>query len=160
MSEAFMAYPKLRHPFEPRSIHEDGNATVLYQGKQITLTNIGDGERLLIDPADLTRINGFEVKAEGACYEDACIPITSDLLVQQGDRTWLDLCAFADLIEQPYVADTQARVWSFADIPARRENLMVSAQAPDFEVKDRQGNVIRMADFKGKKALIVTWSSW
>ena len=37
---------------------------------------------------------------------------------------------------------------------------MVDAQAPDFEVKDRQGNVVRMSDFRGKKALVVTWSSW
>ena len=25
---------------------------------------------------------------------------------------------------------------------------------------DRKGNVFRLADLKGKKALIVTWSSW
>jgi peroxiredoxin len=38
--------------------------------------------------------------------------------------------------------------------------MMLNAQVPDFEVTDRAGNVIRMADLKGKKALIVTWSSW
>ena len=38
--------------------------------------------------------------------------------------------------------------------------MMIDAMAPDFEVKDRQGKVVRMADLKGKKALIVTWSSW
>jgi peroxiredoxin len=51
-------------------------------------------------------------------------------------------------------------VWSFAEIPAKRRNMMVDAMAPDFEVNDRKGNVVRMADLKGKKALIVTWSSW
>ena len=73
---------------------------------------------------------------------------------------WFDLTAFADLIGQPYVADSEARVWSFAEIPAKRESTMADAMAPDFEVKDRQGKVVRMADLKGKKALIVTWSSW
>jgi peroxiredoxin len=38
--------------------------------------------------------------------------------------------------------------------------MMVNGLAPDFEIPDRQGNVIRMTDLKGKKALIVTWSSW
>ena len=38
--------------------------------------------------------------------------------------------------------------------------MMVDAMAPDIEFADRQGNVIRLADLKGKKALIVTWSSW
>ena len=82
------------------------------------------------------------------------------MLIKQGGTEWFDLTAFADLIGQPYVADSESRVWSFAEIPAKRESMMVDAMAPDFEVKDRQGKVIRMADFKGKKALIVTWSSW
>ena len=58
------------------------------------------------------------------------------------------------------VADPETGVWSFAEIPAKRESLLVNAMAPDFEITDRQGNQIRRADLKGKKALIVTWSSW
>jgi hypothetical protein len=158
-----MAYPELRHPFEEKPIHPPGSATVLYQGNTITVSataDAGDGDRLLIKAEDLTRINGFELKQEGACYADICIPITKEMLVEQNGNQWFDLTAFADLIGQPYVADSEARVWSFAEIPAKRENMMVDAMAPDFEVKDRQGKVIRMADLKGKKALIVTWSSW
>ena len=82
------------------------------------------------------------------------------LLVQQEGQAWFDLTAFAELLDQPYVVDAEAGVWSFAEIPAKRENMMLNAQVPDFEVTDRAGNVIRMADLKGKKALIVTWSSW
>ena len=58
------------------------------------------------------------------------------------------------------MADLEAGVWSFAEIPAKRENMMVSAMAPELELTDREGQVVRMADLKGKKALIVTWSSW
>jgi hypothetical protein len=86
--------------------------------------------------------------------------MNDQLLIEQDGQRWFDLTAFADLLEQPYVADAESRVWSFAEIPAKRESMMVDAMAPNFEVTDRQGNVVRMADFKGKKALIVTWSSW
>lgn len=160
MTEAFMAFPELRHPFEEKPIHPDGSTTVLYQGKSITLSATSGRERLLINPADLTRINGFELKPEGACFEDLCVPVGRDLLVEENGSTWFDLTGFADLIGQPYVADLDSRVWSFAEIPARRESMMVDAMAPDLELTDRQGNVVRMADLKGKKALIVTWSSW
>jgi len=160
MAETFMAYPELRHPFEETPIHSQGNTTVLYQGTAITLYETGDGDGLLINPDDLTRINGFVLKPEGACYQDMCIPLNDDLLVQQGGKKWFDLAAFADLLGQPYVADREASVWSFAEIPAKRRSMLVDAMAPDFEVTDRQGNVIRLADVKGKKALIVTWSSW
>jgi hypothetical protein len=160
MAEAFMAYPELRHPFQETPIDPDGNTTVLYQGKSITLSETGSGEGLLISPEDLSRINGFELKPEGACYEDLCIPLNQNLLVTESGKQWFNLAAFAELLEQPYVVDHEASVWSFAEIPAKRQNMMVNGMAPDFEVIDREGKVIRMADFKGKKALIVTWSSW
>lgn len=160
MTRAFGAFPEFRHPFEATPIHPDGSTTVLYQGKAVTLSETGKGPGLLIRPDDLRRVNGFEVKPEGVCYQDMCIPMTKDLLVEQDGKQWFDLAAFADLLGQPYVADTESGVWSFAEIPAKRDAMLVNAMAPEFEVTDRKGNVVRLADFKGKKALIVTWSSW
>ena len=89
-----------------------------------------------------------------------CIPLNDQLLVTQDGQDWFSLTAFADLLEQPYVADVDSRVWSFAEIPAKRSNMLVDGSAPNFEVTDRKGNVVCLADLKGKKALIVTWSSW
>jgi hypothetical protein len=160
MAENMMAYPELRNPFEKTPIHADGCVTILYQGRTITLTDARTDHGLLIQAQDLYRVNGFELKPEGACYQDLCIPLNDALLIEQDDRQWFNLTAFADLLGQPYVADAEANVWSFAEIPAKRQNMMVNAMAPDFEVTDRQGNVVRMTDLKGKKALIVTWSSW
>ena len=160
MTRAFGAYPELRHPFDATPIHPDGCATVLYQGNAITLTETGNGDGLLVSPDDLTRINGFELKPEGACYDSMCIPINDDMLIEQAGKQWFNLTAFADLLGQAYVADADANVYSFAEIPAKRESMLVDAMAPDFEVEDRQGNVVRLADLKGKKAMIVTWSSW
>lgn len=160
MARNFMAYPEQRHPFDESPIHPEGSATVLYQGRRITLEETGSGDHLLIRPEDLSRINGFELKPEGACYEDLCIPLKDEFFVEQGGRRWFDLTAFAELLEQPSVADAQARVWSFAEIPAKRAAMMVDAQAPDLEVMDRQGKVVRLADLRGKKTLVVTWSSW
>jgi hypothetical protein len=161
MAEAMMAYPEQRHPFEQKPLHPEGSATVLFQGRTVILdqVNVGDG-LLLIRPDDLPAINGFTLKAEGACYADICIPVGDALLVERDGTQWFDLTAFADMLGQPYLADTESRVWSFADIPARRESMMVDALAPDFTVTDREGQVVSMADLKGKKALIVTWSSW
>ena len=160
MAEAFMAYPELRHPFQETPIRPSGSATILYQGRTITLSETGNDDNLLINPDDLGRINGFELKPEGACYADKCIPVSDELLRTLDGKQWFDLTAFAELLEQPYVVDREASVWSFAEIPARRQNMMVDAMVPEFEVTDRTGHVVRMADLEGKKALIVTWSSW
>ena len=160
MAENFMAHPELRHPFEASSIHPEGAATVLYQGKTHTLEAAGTGRQLLIRPDALTEINGFELKPEGACFGELCYPLPDGMLIEHDGAQRFDLAAFADHIGQPYVADLESRIWSFAEIPAKRESLLVDALAPDFEITDRQGNVISRADLKGKKALIVTWSSW
>ena len=160
MAKAFMAFPELRNPFVAKEIHPEGSATVLYQGKTITLREKGDGDGLLINPEYLRQINGFEIKPEGACFKDLCIPLNDELLIEQAGRQWFNLAAFADLLGQPYVADVEAGVWSFGEIPAKRANMMVDAMAPDLELVDREGEVVRLADLKGKKALIVTWSSW
>jgi hypothetical protein len=160
MARNFMAYPELRHPFEETPIHPEGSTTILYQGNRITLDETGGGEHLLIRPEDLARVNGFELKPEGACYADLCIPMREGMFVERDGRRWFDLTAFADLLEQPWVADREANVWSFAEIPAKREGMMVDARAPDLEVTDRRGEVVRLADLRGKKTLIVTWSSW
>lgn len=155
-----MAHPEQRHPFEETPIHPGGSATILHEGQRITLDAAGSGDRLLIRPEDLARVNGFEIKPQGACLDDLCIPLGEDAFVEEDGQRWFDLTAFADLLEQPWVADAETKVWSFAEIPAKRAGMMVDALAPDFEVTDRQGNVVRMADFRGKKALVVTWSSW
>ena len=163
--EVRMAYPDLRHPFEKKPIHRDGKegrATVLYAGKVIEIERTLGSESLWVTPEDLTRINGFELKPEGACFEELCIPLASGskLLKMNGDQQWFDLVGFAEWLEQPYVADTENSVWSFGEVPAKREGMLANAQAPEFEVLDRQGKVVRMSDYKGKKALVVTWSSW
>ncbi len=160
MAETMMAYPELRHPFEATPVHSEGSTTVLYGGNAVTLTDTGSGDKLLIDPADLSRINGFELKPEGACRGDLCIPLPDGALVEQDGKGWFDLTGFAEHVGQPYVADVEARVWSFSDVPATRDDMRVNAMAPDLALTDRSGEVIRIADLKGKKALIVTWSSW
>ena len=159
-AKAMMAYPELRHPFAQTPIHPEGSTTILYQGSKTTLANTGPGTGLLVKPEDLTQINGFELKPEGACLADLCIPLPEGIVVDQNGQQWFDLIAFADLIGQSYVGDTQSRVWSFSEMPAKRQAMMSNAMAPDITFTDRQGNVINMADLKGKKALIVTWSSW
>ncbi|MFT7245274.1 MAG: hypothetical protein ACI82A_002641 [Candidatus Azotimanducaceae bacterium] len=160
--EVRMAHPDLRHPFEQKPIHQDGSATVLYAGKAIEIEQVLATDGLWVTPTDLTRINGFELKPEGACFEALCIPLKADspLLKEEDGEQWFDLVGFADWLEQPYVADVENRVWSFGEVPAKREGMMADAMAPEFEVLDRQGEVVRMSDYKGKKALIITWSSW
>ena len=75
MAEAFMAYPELRHPFEEKPVNPDGSKTILYAGRVIQVTQTSDSDHLQVPAEELPGINGFELKPEGACYQETCIQI-------------------------------------------------------------------------------------
>ena len=135
-------------------------ATVLYDDRVVALdrvrTDAKNPSALWIRKADLTRVNGFELKPQGACRDDLCVPIPKTMTT--GD--YFDLTAFAAKAGQVTVADTAARVWSFGEMPVLRGAFLESRVAPDFGVPDRQGRTVHLSNFRGKKVLVVTWASW
>jgi hypothetical protein len=135
-------------------------ATVLYDDRAAVLTEVrpdpANRTELWVRKGDLPRINGFEVKPQGACREDICIPIPKAM----ARGKYFDLTAFARKVGEPVVADVDERVWSFGEIQALRMGLSSSRVAPDFTVPDRRGRPVHLSDFRGKKVLLVTWASW
>ncbi len=146
-----------------------GGAAALARGATVTTTTVLYGERsttvekiqpdprnLWVRKADLPRINDFEVKPQGACRNDLCIPLSKDLT--HGE--FFNLTGFARKLGQAVVADPDTRVWSFGEIPVLRGAFVSSRIAPDFAVPDRAGKIVHLNDFRGKKVLVVTWASW
>ena len=129
---------------------------MLYGDKAVPVKVVrpDDAKDLWVRASELKTINGFELKPQGACREDVCIPIEKKL--RQG--AFFNLTGFAQKVHQPVVMDSG--VWSFGDIPLLRSAFVESRIAPDFAVPDRKGRVVHLSDFRGKKVLIVTWASW
>src|SRR5215471_17481573 len=131
------------------------STTVLYGDRSVALDKIQpDPKDLWVRKSDLPKINDFEVKPQGACRADLCIPIPKDLL--KGD--YFNMSGFARKIGE--VALSDSNVWSFGEIPVLRGSFTESRIAPDFAVPDRKGKVVHLNDFRGKKVLVVTWASW
>ena len=129
--------------------------TVLYDDRSIAIDRTRpDPNDLWVRAADLPGINQFEVKPQGACRADLCVPIPRSL--RSGE--WFNLTGFARHIHQPVVADSG--VWSFGEIPVVRGDFYRSRIAPDFSVPDRSGRIVRLTDFRDKKVLVFTWASW
>lgn len=143
------------------AIASGSSTTVLYDDRSTVLdSTLADPKlpktSLWIHKVDLNRINGFELKPQGACRADVCIPIKKDMT--RGD--YFDVTAFARMVGQSVVVDQANRVWSFGEIPAVRGSFLESRMAPDFAVPNRKGRVVRLSEFRGKKVLVVTWASW
>src|SRR2546422_4915242 len=132
-------------------------AVVLYNDRSIVLDRVGTDpahspDVLWVPKTDLPRINEFELKPEGACRAEVCIPV--DKTMTRG--RFFNLTAFAHKIGQPVVFDREARVWSFGEIPLLRGQFLESRASPDFAVPDRTGRSVHLSDFRGKKVLVLT----
>src|SRR5579862_1950051 len=131
------------------------SVTVLYGDRVVSVDKVqSDARDLWVRKSDLPKINDFEVKPQGACRADLCIPIAKNLV--KGD--FFNLTGFARKIGE--VAVSESSVWSFGEIPVLRGSFTESRVAPDFAVPDRKGKIVHLNDFRGKKVLVVTWASW
>lgn len=138
---------------------------VLYEDRVVPLQEtLPDPTDLWIRPVDLPAVNGFELKPEGACIDDICVPVRqevdSDIFVTRAGKGWFNLVALADRLRQPYAVDHDAGVWSFGPVPVQRDGFLKSAIAPEFALPGIDGREYRLSDFKGRKIMLLSWASW
>jgi peroxiredoxin len=140
--------------------------TVLYNGAAVKVTNplVENGD-LWVKADDLQRINGLALKPPGVlCVGDVCIKLAQKgeaaVLRKKDGQDWINVSGLALLLKQSVAVDRETGTWSFGPIPETRTPFLKSAVAPNFELPDRKGKLIRLADFRGKKVLLMTWASW
>ena len=144
--------------------------TVLTGGAEVTVPagNGGaggkGGEELWLRPADLQRTLGWEIRPEGVCAGEVCVPLDPRLegkvVRRQDGEEWFDVAAFARHVGQPYARSGE--VWSFG-APAhewQRWGGSGGEMAPDFALPDVNGSMRTLAEFRGKKVFLLTWASW
>ena len=111
---------------------------------------------------ELHRATGWQMKPEGACLGELCVPLPTnkreEWIADADDWVWFCYSDFADMVGQKYVRDGD--VWSLGSVPEVRSVGLESAIAPDFEVTERNGNAFRLSDLRGRKVVLFTWSSW
>ena len=119
---------------------------------------------LWMTTSDLTRATRFVIKPQGVCRDELCFPLPknrkSEFVAKKGATTWFNLSEFARLINQPFATDQKNGVWYFGARAAEQNGYLTSLEAPNFTLPDLNGKLHSLADFRGKKVLLVTWASW
>lgn len=133
--------------------------TVIYENRDAQ--RLGEnsselGEALWVSPADLEAATGWELKAEGLCRGDACIPLPADGSWTDAEGR-VDLTAFAAREGRPVVRDAAAVVWAFG---AAAQSGPSGAEAPDFRFPDLDGREHSLSDYRGRKVFLYTWGSY
>jgi len=139
--------------------------TIVYDGipSEVSIS-AGATDDLWITTSDLTRVTRFTIKPQGVCRDELCFPLPRDRKAEfvstRGNTTWFNLTEFARLIKQSFVTDQKNAVWYFGPLAAEQNRYLTSLEAPDFTLPDQNGKLHSLADFRGRKVLLVTWASW
>src|SRR5437879_5307093 len=96
------------------------SVTIIYENRVPldVASATAEGDNLWLTAADLVRATGWELKPQGACLGDRCVPIPSNRAAEfQRLDGGFNLAALARQIGQAYVANERLGVWSFAQAP-------------------------------------------
>jgi|ERR1700730_1058279 len=144
-----------------RTIIYDGIATEVSAPSVSVPPNSAD---LWVTLSDLKRATRFEVKPKGVCRDELCFPISkarrSAFFITRSQVTWFNLSEFGRLVRQPTAYDEKHNVWYFGPRTEVQNGYLASLEAPAFTLPDINGKMHSLADFRGKKVLLVTWASW
>ena len=112
-------------------------------------------DRLPTTADEIQTATGWEIKPEGACKGDECVPLTG--LAPSADGG-VDFAAFAERLGIPLAVDEKHGLWALG--PRAGGHVLASAELPELELYDFDGNAFDLASLRGRKVLIVAWASW
>jgi hypothetical protein len=139
--------------------------TVIYDGVTTAVAAAPEpSSDLWITTTDLRRATRFVIKPQGVCRDQLCFPLPknrkAEFIAKKGSTTWFNFSEFARLIKQPFTSDQKNGVWYFGARTEEQNGYLASLEAPNFTLPDLNGREHSLADFRGKKVLLVTWASW
>ncbi len=110
-----------------------------------------------LDPSsdELARGTGFELKPEGACKAEICVPLPARVRLPGGR---VDARAFADALGMGIVEDAARRRWALG--PESGGRALSTAVVPEITLPDRHGRPFRLGSLKGTKVFMCAWASW
>jgi hypothetical protein len=137
-------------------------ATVIYGFEPYVATTArAHGDDLWLALEELEPASGWTYKPQGLCLGERCVPLPPARADEFVDgRGAFNLAAFARFLGQPVVHDEGGDVWVFGEAAQARRDALRSLQAPDFSLPDLDGVPHALADYRGKKVLLLSWASW
>jgi hypothetical protein len=123
-----------------------------------TVEGSAAGDRLLLPPDRLSDALGWELKPEGLCRQDTCVPVRDSApLFVGGD---LDVAAVAGALGRAVVVDAEAGIAAMSLDAEDRRQALEARHAPPFSLNDLEGRSHDLAEWRGRKKLLVAFASW
>jgi AhpC/TSA family len=140
-------------------------ATVLYGESEFHIDDATvEGDQLWLSLPRLTATSGWELKPEGVCKDEICVPVPearrARLIREEPSGTLFNLTEFAQLIQQPVAHDEKNAAWYFGPAGWEWKSRLTSRWAPDFSLPDLAGRSHTLSELLGKKVFLLFWATW
>ena len=109
---------------------------------------------------ELATETGWELKPEGACLDERCVPIPKGRESEFIADGCFNMGALARHLGQPIAHDADSQAWVIGESAEARTGALQSLEAPDFTLPDLDGRMHSLSDYRGKKVFLVSWASW
>lgn len=116
------------------------------------------GDRIAITPDALRQNLGWELKPQGLCRGERCVPVRERARLESGGA--IAVTELARLLERPLAVDAQERAAVLGVAAEDRRARLASLEAPDFTLPDLAGAPHTLSGYRGKKILLIAWASW
>ena len=108
--------------------------------------------------SDVASILGWEVRPEGLCKAEVCIPLRDSPGLVDGDA--LNLTRLAELIGRPLAVSVEGQAAYLGPPFGRFGETVGQLEAPEFSLPDLVGAEHSLSDHRGSKVLLAAWASW
>jgi hypothetical protein len=99
---------------------------------------------------------GWEIKPEGACKGDSCVPLPTGAT----SNGQVNARMLSEKLGMSLITDEDQKIWALGPETAITGRALTSAAAPDISLPDLDGNLFRLSDLRGRKVVLVSWASW
>jgi hypothetical protein len=108
-------------------------------------------ESLRLTPEQFAAGTGWQIKPEGACRADMCVPLNRE--------AGFDLQDAAQRLGMALVPDGASGLWALgpASLGGRA---LGSAEAPELVLEDLAGQPFRLSSLRGQKVVLVAWAPY
>jgi hypothetical protein len=132
--------------------------TLIDESRPATVDAVFRGDTIRLAPATVERTLGWQLKSEGLCQGDTCVPVRDPAALLDGDG--IDLRTLATLLDRPLALDADEGVAVLGASAADRSHRLASLEAPDFTLPDLAGVPHTLSALRGSKVFLCTWASW
>lgn len=105
---------------------------------------------LTMTASEFAERTGWEIKPEGACKGDVCVPL--------GDPDF-DLTDAAERLGMAMVHDETTGQWALGP-ESTTGRALSTAVAPELVLPDLEGNEFRLSSLRGQKVVLVAWAPY